>query len=81
MYIYIYVYIYIYIYIYINRINRTTMNLLLKVLRFFHDLLYYICIYIISYAMHNITDMLYIRISKTFSRSGYLCSEDGLVWL
>ena len=40
IYIHVYAYIYIYIYIYINlsRINRTTMNLLVKVSRFFDDL-------------------------------------------
>ena len=47
LYIYIYIYIYIciriiyvytYLYIILSRINRTTMSLLLKVSRFFHDL-------------------------------------------
>ena len=36
--IYIYIYIYIYVHINLSRINRTTMNLLLKVSRFFHGL-------------------------------------------
>ena len=34
----IYIYIYIYVHINLSRINRTTMNLLLKVSRFFHGL-------------------------------------------
>ena len=38
IYIYYILYIYIYTYIILSRINRTTMNLLLKVSRFFHDL-------------------------------------------
>ena len=33
----LYIYIYIHIYIILSRINRTTMNLLLKVSHFFHD--------------------------------------------
>ena len=33
-----YIYIYIYIYINLSRINRATIYLLLKILRFFHDL-------------------------------------------
>ena len=36
--VFFYSYIYIYIYIILSRINRTTTNLLLKVLRFFHNL-------------------------------------------
>ena len=43
MYIYIYIciriiYVYTYLYLILSRINRTTMTLLLKVSRFFHDL-------------------------------------------
>ena len=34
----IYIYIYTYIYIILSRRNRATMNLLLKVSRFFHNL-------------------------------------------